>query len=405
MAMRSLVLFEIENDVQKMGPVNKMRHTALLRTGAYSIAEKWRRRFPDLPLYLTGRSYLDKINAEEGFSIASEKLAGDVLYINSQATPDTKLSEAIGKLKTGEGLTLNAQIIAFVARGMRRENAYKDNITYSEYPHQVNWMMYPWDLVEGNGLQLLEDLSMARTSLKKMLIADPNVSCINPENIYLGGEVTLMPRVVIDASAGPVWIEDGATVMPFSYIQGPVYIGKNSTIKPQTRLFAGSIGPMCKVAGEISASIFHSYANKQHDGFVGSSYFSPWVNLGADTNTSNLKNNYSPVKVPLNGRNLHTNLQFAGLFAGDHAKSGINTMFNTGTSMGLFSNIYGGDFPPRYIPDFAWGGASGFKMGHLDRTLETAAIVKKRRHKDLSEAEAEVITQLFNEAKESFRNE
>ena len=167
-------------------------------------------------------------------------------------------------------------------------------------------------------------------------------------------------------------------------------------VKPNSRILSGTtIGPVSKVAGEINHSIFHSFSNKQHDGFLGHSYMCPWVNLGADTNNSNLKNNYLPVKVPINSSEVNTGLQFAGLFAGDHAKSGINTMFNTGTVLGCFANVYGGDYPHKFIPNFAWGNNRPFRTYHLNKAIATARIVKERRDKQISDSEEAMIREVF----------
>jgi UDP-N-acetylglucosamine diphosphorylase/glucosamine-1-phosphate N-acetyltransferase len=182
-------------------------------------------------------------------------------------------------------------------------------------------------------------------------------------------------------------------------VRGPFSLGDYSQLKMGTRIYgATTIGPHCKVGGEVSNSVIQGYSNKAHDGFLGNSLLGEWCNLGADTNNSNLKNNYAEVKIwnyRLNQMN-NTNLTFCGLIMGDHSKSGINTMFNTGTVVGVGCNVFGGGFPPTFIPSFSWGGANGFEVHQLDKMLETARRVLSRRSLTLSQEQREMLTRLFH---------
>ncbi|MDZ7763050.1 MAG: hypothetical protein U5K00_01300 [Melioribacteraceae bacterium] len=182
---------------------------------------------------------------------------------------------------------------------------------------------------------------------------------------------------VLDASEGPIFIDDDAQIFPNSYIVGPVYIGKKSLVKANTQIYHDTtIGPVCKVGGEIENSIIHSYSNKQHEGFLGHAYLGSWINIGASSNNSDLKNDYGKIKVLLNGNEIDTGLQFVGLIMGDHSKCAINSAFNTGTIVGVSCNIYGAGFPDRYIPSFSWGGSEGFREYHLRKAVEVAKIVQ-----------------------------
>ena len=179
---------------------------------------------------------------------------------------------------------------------------------------------------------------------------------------------------------GPVWIDDGVTVMANAVLEGPLYIGKDSKIKIAAKIYENTtIGPLCKIGGEVEGSIIQGYSNKQHDGFLGHAYLGSWVNLGADTNNSDLKNNYGMIQALLNGEKVDTGSQFVGLMMGDHSKSGINVMFNTGTIVGTNCNIFGAEMPPKFVPSFSWGGAAGFAEYQFEKAINVAKTVMSRR--------------------------
>ena len=216
--------------------------------------------------------------------------------------------------------------------------------------------------------------------------------------VWAGAGVRIMPGAVIGNHAGPVWIGAQSEIEPHTYLEGPLFIGPHCRIKSGTRLYGGcAFGPHCRVSGEISSTVMQGYVNKQHDGFVGNSILGPWVNLGADTVTSNLKNDYSTVKVQVGKELVETGEQYIGLMCGDHAKTGINTMFNTGTVVGVAANVYGGGYPPRYIPSFMWGGSKGQQRGDLERTLSTARVVLHRRGQELTPAEEKRLREHYAE--------
>jgi len=186
------------------------------------------------------------------------------------------------------------------------------------------------------------------------------------------------------------------TVFPNATIEGPAFVGDDSRIKIGAKIYQGTtIGEVCKVGGEVEASIIHSHSNKQHDGFLGHSYLGQWVNLGADTNNSDLKNNYGTVKVYVEGEMVDTGSLFVGLMMGDHSKSGINTMFNTGTVVGVMCNVYGAGFPPKFIPSYTWGGAQELIEYELDKALDTARRVMARRDVQLTQAQEEMLRAVF----------
>jgi UDP-N-acetylglucosamine diphosphorylase/glucosamine-1-phosphate N-acetyltransferase len=216
--------------------------------------------------------------------------------------------------------------------------------------------------------------------------------------VYICPGAKLMAGTVLGTQAGPIWIGSQTEIEPHTYLEGPLYIGPNCRVKAGTRFYHGvSLGPHCRVAGELSASVLQGYVNKQHEGFLGNSLLGEWVNLGADTRNSNLKNDYSPVKVQVGNELIATGEQFIGLMMGDHTKTGINTMFNTGTVVGVGANVYGGGFPPRFIPSFSWGGAEGMKPGDLERTLSAARFAMPRRGRDLSDQEETLLRRHYAE--------
>ncbi len=226
------------------------------------------------------------------------------------------------------------------------------------------------------------------------------VYLMSSDNIWIADSARIDPGVVIDAQNGPVYIDENAHIFPQATIIGPAYIGRNCHIKIGAKIYEGtSLGEECKVGGEVKSSIIHSFSNKQHDGFLGHAYLGQWVNLGADTNNSNLKNNYGAVRVHVNGKEIDSGSTFVGLTMGDHSKCAINTMFNTGTVAGIMCNIYGADFPPKWIPSFSWGGSGGFTEHDVDRALTVARKVMERRGVTLGQAEEKLIREVFKKTK------
>jgi UDP-N-acetylglucosamine diphosphorylase/glucosamine-1-phosphate N-acetyltransferase len=207
--------------------------------------------------------------------------------------------------------------------------------------------------------------------------------------------------VVIDASEGPVAIADGVTVMANASLAGPLSIGAGSILKMGAKIYGETtIGPVCKVGGEVGESIIHGYSNKQHDGFVGHSYLGQWVNIGAGTDTSDMKNNYSAVRLSVGGESVDSGHPFVGLFMGDHSKCGIGTTFNTGTIAGVCCNIFGAGFPPKFIPSFSWGGNAGFSEHDSEKAIETARIAMARRDRELDSAGESILREVFELTRE-----
>lgn len=264
---------------------------------------------------------------------------------------------------------------------------------------KARFINYPWDFISLNGTEIADDTK--RLKLKPAVKAPAGTVFVG-KSIFIGKNCSVESGVVLDSVKGPVVIDDGARIMANSVIYGPAYIGKGSTVKALSKIYGGtSIGPSCKVGGEIEQSVFLGYSNKQHEGFLGHSYICEWVNLGAGTNNSDLKNNYKTVEVTIGGKQVDTEDQFVGAFIGDHVKTGIGTMINTGTVIGAFSNLFGAGYMKKTIPPFSWGGPENFTGQKLEKAIETAKAVMKRRGVRMSRQYEDRIRQVFEDLNRS----
>ncbi len=266
---------------------------------------------------------------------------------------------------------------------------------------EVVYADHVWDYMRQNPTVIARQLPVSSATHESWLGAPQvrdmpaGVHLTSPQNghpVFVGGSARLMPGVVINNDAGALWIGEHAEIEPHTYLSGPLLIGPHCRVKAGARLYPGStFGMHSRVGGEISQSIVQGFTNKQHDGFLGNSHLGSWVNLGADTRTSNLRNDYGIVKVQMGGEQVNSGERFIGLMCGDHTKTGINTMFNTATVVGIGANVFGAGYPPQYIPSFCRGGKESLKVGRLESTLEIAKIAMSRRGVELSTEEAELI--------------
>ncbi|RMG85869.1 MAG: glucose-1-phosphate thymidylyltransferase, partial [Bacteroidetes bacterium] len=256
-----------------------------------------------------------------------------------------------------------------------------------------------WDITRFNARAIQLDFDLLTANRTSAPISATN-RILGEENIFMepGARVEF---ATINATAGPVYIGKDAEIMEGALIRGPFAMGEHAVVKMGAKIYgATTLGPWCKVGGEVSNSVLFGYSNKGHDGFLGDSVIGEWCNIGADTNNSNLKNNYTEVKLwnyPA-GRFIKTGQQFCGLFMGDHSKCGINTMFNTGTVVGVSANIFGDGFPRNFIPSFAWGGAAGFTTFKTDKAFETAEAMMRRRNKTLDTLDRVILLKVFEES-------
>lgn len=252
---------------------------------------------------------------------------------------------------------------------------------------------YPWDLIGRNGTEIANDFAVMSKGHNGNV--HPGATVYNPDDLYVAPTAEVMASAVLDARSGPIVVDDGATVEPFSFIQGPSYIG------PFARIVSGriredtSIGPHCRIGGEVECSIFHGYSNKYHDGFAGHSYFGEWVNIGALTTTSDLKNTYGAVRMEVDGRQIDTGLTKLGSIVGDHVKLGIGVLLNSGSTIGTGCNLFGGGMLPRVVPCFVWGGDGEYQEYDFERMLETAQIAMSRRQVEQTADHGELLRYVF----------
>jgi UDP-N-acetylglucosamine diphosphorylase/glucosamine-1-phosphate N-acetyltransferase len=264
---------------------------------------------------------------------------------------------------------------------------------------------YPWDFIDETIHRIEIDLKAFKniTKADSMQLAKSGVHIIG--DVFLGKDAVIKPGAVLDAGGGPIFLGDRVEIMPGAVIIGPAGIGQESLVRIGAKIYQGtSIGPVCRVGGEITESILQGYSNKQHDGHLGHSYIGAWCNLGAGTENSDLKNNYSLVKVQIGNHRVSSGKLFVGLFMGDHTKTGINTMFNTGSVVGVGSMSHGSGFHPRFIPSFAWsdGDSGEFKRAKFEDTVETAKIVMSRRNITLSEEEISVLKHVYDNFSQNY---
>ena len=262
---------------------------------------------------------------------------------------------------------------------------------------------YPWDIVELTPRQIAEDLKniSGLTEIKPNRYKNQGVFITGENGVFTGGEVSIAPGVVLDTGGGPVYLGEGVKIMPHAVIQGPASIGAGSLVKIGAKIYEGtSCGPVCKLGGEIEETVIQGYSNKQHEGFLGHAVLGEWCNIGAGTENSDLKNNYTSVKVQIGNKRVNSGKIFAGLFMGDHSKTGINTTFNTGSVVGACSMAYGAGFQPRLIPSFKWSDGAKLIAADFDSTVKTAKTVMGRRGLELSESEISVLRRVYDDAVE-----
>ncbi|MCB0832312.1 MAG: GlmU family protein [Bacteroidetes bacterium] len=372
--MRSLehiCIFE-DDGVSNFLPLTWTRPVFDLRCGAMTLAERIRKFFPEARLHLQCRDYLaDVVAQSHPYASVNQSITEPCLFINGRTLFDQTLFERLLSDDTLELTNGDSRLAFWNTLTPRRESCNNTLLSF------------PWNLVSQNVELLKGDFDKP----SQMGNLYDGVHLVNPDRISIGKDTVIKPGVVLDAENGPISIGDHVHIMANSVIEGPVNIGSRSLIKIGAKIYGGTtIGPSCKVGGEVEASVLQGFSNKQHDGFLGHSFVGEWCNLGADTNTSDLKNNYSTVKVTLKGEEIDTGERFVGLIMGDHSKSGINTMFNTGTVVGVSCNIFGAGHPPKTIPSFSWVDGQTLSEYRLEKALSVAEIVMGRRKVVMSAA-------------------
>ncbi len=408
-----LCLFE-DLSVKHLQPLTYLNPVFELRSGCTTLREKLLTLFPRIPVTILTRAYLQNYAAELYPGMTSPSLPDDdILFINGRSLLDESVISIVKKHSHRDfvGMIDDEIAIAYVSRKHipAVQNHLRDDEDvlglFRRFPTvQLKGKMirHSWDLVYSNSEEIEKDFR--RINKKKVHSSQgkfySGAYLLNKKNIIVGKGSIVKPGVVLDAEHGPIIVGNNVTIMPNSVIEGPVFIGNGSTIKAGAKIYPGtSIGVECKIGGEVTRSIIQSYSNKAHDGFLGDSYLGSWVNLGADTNTSNLKNTYGNVIVVVNGKPIDSGKQFVGLTMGDHSKSGINVMFNTGTVIGVSCNVFGEGMPPKYLPSFSWGNSGSYSIFTIEKSIEIAGRMMERRGLNPSKAYREVLRHVFTTTK------
>jgi UDP-N-acetylglucosamine diphosphorylase/glucosamine-1-phosphate N-acetyltransferase len=369
---------------------------AELRTGILTIRQKWERLLsvnPEQTRYITDKYLQVKFPAPG-------KDSEEVLVINGALLPDSELVTAILKLESGQYLSRNKRILAIRTQSSQvavmERLKVPGNCKEVDYPGEAGMLNRIHDIFRLNDAAMRFDFDLLTKGRKSAAISTTN-QVRNASMVFIEEGATV-ENSIINAATGPVYVAAGAEIMEGCIIRGPFSIGEQAVLKMGTKVYgATTLGPGCKAGGELSNSVMMANSNKAHDGFLGNSVLGEWCNLGADTNNSNLKNNYGEVKLwnyALNNQE-NTGLQFCGLFMGDHSKCAINTSFNTGTVTGVGANIFMHGFPPKYIPSFSWGGEEDSGRFVLDKFLELAETVMKRRNVPFTEADSSILSHLY----------
>jgi len=326
----------------------------------------------------------------------------DNVYINGAVFGTIALADAIFQLEPGQALAKGYYIIA--ARLPENDMGIADfkehilTLPSQHYEGEIHSLKNLWDIFTANDRAIKEDFELITKDRNSAPVPD-GVTVTGRQNLFMEAGATICAGSIINATTGPVYIAKDAEILEGVMIRGPLAVGSQAVIKMGAKIYgATTIGPGCKVGGEINNVIFFANSNKAHDGYLGNAVIGEWCNLGADTNCSNLKNNYAEVKIwdEAANRSVFTGLTFCGLLMGDHSKCGINTMFNTGTIVGVSCNIFGGGFPEKFIPSFSWGVAEGTKLYDFNRAMETAGRMMARRGKKLSEEDLAMYRHIFD---------
>ncbi|MBK7979688.1 MAG: glucose-1-phosphate thymidylyltransferase [Ignavibacteriae bacterium] len=403
--MKSLCIFEDE-EYKQLQPLTLIRPSYHLKCGILSLHRKIRRNYPNVRVELNTRGYLSNlIKQNHPAEIVNHVMSDMMLFLNGRILTDDTLVNQIPFEGKDELFISNNNFIGARVSGKNLEkisNSLKDVLSKNDFPNlpvkevDVTIINYPWDLITYNHQELIKDYKKLTSEQENFIKEFPGVYLLNKKDIFLGKNVVIKPGAILDAEDGPIFIGDNVTIMHNASIQGPVFIGEESIVKMSATIYHNtSVGKVSKIGGEIENTIIHSYSNKQHNGFLGNSYLGSWVNLGAGTTNSDLKNNYGTIKVLINNQLIDSGKQFIGLTMGDHSKAAINTSFNTGAVVGVSSNIFGGTFPPRYIPSFSWGGSEALTTYDIDRSIEVAERVMQRRNVELTEIDKELFRTVF----------
>ena len=371
-------------------PFTYTRPVADIRVGILTIREKWEQYLKTTTTTVTEDYLSDKypmVEMEEN------------IMLNAAYLPNPELVELVTSLEKNQAIFKDEDVIAFFTTEAEEDIDF-DKFDAIEFDNDILKIEHTWDIFSKNGEAIQQDFDLLTKERTSQPIPSSN-NVIAPENIFIE-EGAKLEFTTLNASSGPIYIGKNAEIMEGSIVRGPLALCDDATIKLGAKIYGPTtVGPFSKVGGEVNNSVLFGYSNKGHDGFLGNSVLGEWCNLGADTNNSNLKNNYAEVRLwdYDTERFARTGLQFCGLMMGDHSKCGINTMFNTGTVVGVNANIFGSGFPRNFVPSYSWGGASGFTTYLTKKAFEVAEVVMSRRNIEFTDQDKAILEHVFEETK------
>ena len=381
----NLILFDgLEAD--QLLPFTFTRPVAEIRVGILTIREKWEKHLETQAWFLT-KKYLS-----QKFKLLIE---AENLLVNGAICPNLALLSKIVELKRGEGLYHRDTLLACLLADADVPD-YDEKISVKkQFDGQFTHIDKLWKIFLNNDKELRADFTLLADGRTSQNLSNTNTLIGDQIFIEEGAEIE---GAILNAKTGPIYIGRNAKILEGAMIRNGLALCESSVIKMGAKIYgATTVGPYSKVGGEVNNSVFFGFSNKGHDGYLGNAVLGEWCNLGADTNNSNLKNNYDPVKLwsYSKGGFEKTGETFVGLFMGDHSKCGINTMFNTGTVVGVSANLFGAGFPRNYIPSFSWGGPQGYQVYQINKALKTAEIVYGRRGLELNEIERGILEEVY----------
>ncbi len=391
--MNNIILFD-DDSRDLLLPLCFTRPVAEMRVGILTIKEKWE-------IYLNGSaSFITQDYLSDKFPI---KITDENFVVNGSVLPNQKICKLIEQLDFNEALLSEGELIATKMNAAQFEKLMRNEDIDELEGYELGdtkfiKIKHPWEIFSNNDIAIREDFDLLTRGRVSQPISSTN-NVLGADQIFIE-EGASVECSILNATTGPIYIGKNAKILEGSMVRGALALCDNAVLKMGAKIYgATTIGPKAKVAGEVNNSVIFGNSNKGHEGFLGNSVLGEWCNIGADSNNSNLKNNYAEVKLwnYVDERFTKTGLQFCGLIMGDHSKCGINTMFNTGTVVGVFANIFGSGFPRNFIPSFAWGGHSGFTTYKTEKAFEVAERVMIRRDVELGPQDKALLKHVFNQ--------
>ena len=399
--MRNIILFD-DDGRDNLLPLVFTKPTCELRCGILTIREKWE-------IYLNAKvSFITQEYLTEKYPIS---ISDDNLIINGSLLPNPGIAKLITNLQKNEAILCEGELLA-----ARLDNKQFDLLNNDQPIEEINGLEIGkndgylkinelWDIFTYNGGEIEADFELLTKNRKSAEVSSTN-QVLGKHGVFLeaGAKVEC---AILNTTNGPIYVGKDAEVMEGSIVRGPFAMGEHAVVKMGAKIYSNTtLGPYCKAGGELNNVVMMGFSSKGHDGFLGNAVIGEWCNFGADSNNSNLKNNYAEVKLWNYPKKSFkkTGLQFCGLVMGDHSKCGINTMFNTGTVIGINCNIYGAGFPRNFVPSFSWGGSGGYKEYTFDKAMETAKIVMARRGIELDEIETRILKKIYEITQEKRAN-